>query len=105
VLDAQAPARPLPALRAEVNGLLDQAAAQVARQQQGLPPANPWTLLPEILRNAFASFALALGFAGLAQRRNSPLSLLGDLQLGLKRLRQRKGKTARAAATGGADPD
>jgi hypothetical protein len=41
VLDAQAPARPLPALRAEVNGLLDQTAAQVARQQQLLPNANP----------------------------------------------------------------
>jgi hypothetical protein len=40
------------------------AAAQVARQQQRLPPANPLSLLPEILRNAFASFALALGFAG-----------------------------------------
>jgi hypothetical protein len=41
VLDAQAPARPLPALRADVKGLLDQAAAQVARQQKLLPNANP----------------------------------------------------------------
>jgi hypothetical protein len=38
-------------------------------------------------------------------RRNSPLSLLGDLQLGLERLRHRRRKTARAAAPGGADQD
>ncbi|MFN7900772.1 MAG: hypothetical protein ACK5N0_14130, partial [Synechococcaceae cyanobacterium] len=42
VLDAQAPARPLPALRAEVRSLLDQAAAQVERQRRQLPTANPW---------------------------------------------------------------
>ncbi len=29
----------------------------------------------------FASLALALGFAGLAQRRRSPTSLLAELQL------------------------
>jgi hypothetical protein len=64
VLDAQAPGRPLPALRAEVSSLLDQAAVQVANLRQALPSAdprqplpsaNPWGLLPEILRQAFAS--------------------------------------------------
>jgi hypothetical protein len=100
VLDAQAPARPLPALRAEVNGLLDQAAAQVARQQQQLPRANPLLLLPEILRNAFASLALALGFAGLAQRPGRKLSLLTELQLGWDRWRRRLAPTRRKAGRG-----
>jgi hypothetical protein len=100
VLDAQAPARPLPALRAEVNGLLDQAAAQVARQQEQLPSANPLLLLPEILRNAFASLALALGFAGLAQRPGRELSLLAELQLGWDRWRRRLAPTRRKAGRG-----
>ena len=34
------------------------------------PPSNPWRLLPELLRNAFASLVLAIGFAA------SPLDLL-----------------------------
>jgi hypothetical protein len=89
VLDAQAPARPLPALRAEVSSLLDQAAAQVARQQKLLPSANPLLLLPEILRNGFASLALALGFAGLAQRPGRKLSLLAELQIAWDRWRRR----------------
>jgi hypothetical protein len=81
VLDAQAPKRPLPELQAEVNSLIDQAEAQVARKQQELPLLNPGFLsaLPGLLRNAFASLALAIGFAGLAQRKGSKLSLLAEL--------------------------
>jgi hypothetical protein len=97
---AGAPARPRPALRAEVNGLLDQAAAQVARQQQLLPSANPLLLLPEILRNAFASLALALGFAGLAQRPGRELSLLVELQIAWDRWRLRLAPPRRKAGRG-----
>jgi hypothetical protein len=100
VLDAQAPARPLPALRAEVSSLLDQAAAQVARQQQLLPSANPLLLLPEILRNACASLALALGFAGLAQRPGRELSLLAELQIAWDRWRLRLAPARREAGRG-----
>ena len=55
LLDAQSPARPRPALRAEVSSLLDQAAVQVANLRQALPSADPRQPLPEILRQAFAS--------------------------------------------------
>ncbi len=37
-------------------------------------------LLPELLRNALASLALALGFAALARRPGSDLSILQELQ-------------------------
>ena len=90
VLDDADQAQPLPTLKAQVNRLLDQAAAQVARQKQQLLPSNPWSLLTELLRNAFASLVLAIGFAGLAQRPVSELSLLAELQRGWQQLRYRK---------------
>lgn len=96
MLDAQAAARPLPTLQAEVSGLLDQAAAQVARQKQQLPPVNPWRLLPELLRNAFACLALAIGFAGLARRPGRDLSLLAELQSAWFRQRLRRSHPSRA---------
>ncbi|MFN7898852.1 MAG: hypothetical protein ACK5N0_04175, partial [Synechococcaceae cyanobacterium] len=105
VLEAQAPARPRPALRAEGRSRLDQAAAQVERQRRQLPTANPWLLLPEILRNAFASLALALGFAGLAQRRCSRHSFLEELQRGWQRLRFPGSKPSPSRGSGPARPD
>jgi hypothetical protein len=105
VLNEADQALPLPTLKAQVTGLLDQAAAQVARQKQQLPPTNPWSLLPELLRNAFASLALAIGFAGLARRGRSGLSLLAELQLGWQGLCYRKASQRRGAGPGGADPD
>lgn len=83
----------------------DQASAQVARQKQQLPPSNPWSLLPELLRNAFAGLVLATGFAGLARRGHSSISLLAELQLGWQRLRYRKASQRRGAGPGGADAD
>lgn len=97
VLNEADQALPLPTLKAQVTGLLDQAAAQVARQKQQLPPSNPWSLLPELLRNAFASLALAIGFAGLARRGRSGLSLLAELQQGWMRLRYRQVSLRRGA--------
>ena len=105
VLNEADQALPLPTLKAQVTGLLDQAAAQVARQKQQLPPSNPWSLLPELLRNAFASLALAIGFAGLARRGRSKQSLLAELQRGWKRLRYQKLSLRRASGPGGGDPD
>jgi len=105
VLNEADKALPLATIKAQVNGLLDQASAQVTRQKQQLPPSNPWSLLPEILRNAFASLLLALGFAGLAQRPNRRLSLLQELQQGWDWLRYRNWSLRRASGPGGADPD
>jgi hypothetical protein len=47
-----------------------------------LPPSSgtPLLLLPELLRNALASLAMALGFAALARRPGSERSLLQELQ-------------------------
>jgi hypothetical protein len=105
VLNAADQAQPLPTIKAQVNGLLDQASAQVARQKQQLPPSTPWSLLPELLRNAFASLALAIGFAGLARRGRSKQSLLAELQRGWQRLRYSKLNLRRGSGPGGADPD
>jgi hypothetical protein len=82
-------AQPLATMEVWVSRLLDQAAAQVKRQNQKLPPRNPWLLAPELLRNAFASLALALGFAGLARRPGSAISLLGEIDHGWWQLRRR----------------
>jgi hypothetical protein len=63
--------------------------------------------LPEILRNAFASLALALGFAGLAQRPGRDLSLLAELQLRWQRLAKAGLRIERSRGSGprSADPD
>ena len=66
-------------LRQRVNAVLDQAAAQIAREQAAIPVQNPWRLAPEILRTSLACLALATGFAGLAQRKDAEVSFLADL--------------------------
>ena len=99
VLNQADQALPLPTIKAQVNGLLDQAASQVARQKQQLPPSTPWSLLPELLRNAFASLVLAIGFAGLARRAGSELSLLEELQAAWFRLRLRRSQARRVDRT------
>ena len=93
-------AQPLPLLKAQVTAVLDQAALQISREREASQPRTPLLLLPELLRNALASLALALGFAALARRPGSARSLLqewhgtwGDWQW---RLEQR-----RAARRGG----
>ena len=100
MLDGQDLSLPLPTTKAQVNRMLDEAASQVARQQQSLPPRNPWSLLPELLRNGFACIALFLGFAGLAQRPNMELSFLGELQGAWFRLQLRRSHAHRADRIG-----
>ena len=58
-------AQPLPLLKAQVAAVLDQAALQITREREASQPRTPLLLLPELLRNALASLALALGFAAL----------------------------------------
>ncbi|MCP9860404.1 MULTISPECIES: HpsJ family protein [unclassified Cyanobium] len=73
-------AQPLPLLKAQAGAVLDQAALQISREREASQPRTPLLLLPELLRNALASLALALGFAALARRPGSERSLLQELQ-------------------------
>ena len=73
-------AQPLPLLRAQVRAVLEQAEQQIERERQQAAPASPWLLLPDLLRNVVAFLALAIGFAALAQRPGSPISLLQEWQ-------------------------
>jgi hypothetical protein len=76
-----------------VAAVLDQAALQIKREREASQPRTPLRLLPELLRNALASLALALGFAALARRPGSDLSLLQELQRRMRRTKQ--GRPAR----------
>ena len=80
VLGPAAIAQPLPLLKAQVAAVLDQAALQISREREASQPRTPLLLLPELLRNALASLALALGFAALARRPGEPRTLLQELQ-------------------------
>lgn len=73
-------AQPLPLLKAQVNAVLDQAQIQIRRDRQAIPPANPWTLLPDLFSHAFACLALAIGFAAVGVRPGSEISLLQEWQ-------------------------
>jgi hypothetical protein len=85
-----------------VTAVLDQAALQISSEREASQPRTPLLLLPELLRNALASLALALGFAALARRPGSDDSLLqewqgtwGDWQWRLERRRAaRRGGTS-----------
>jgi hypothetical protein len=74
-------AQPLPLLKAQVGAVLDQAQLQIAQERQALPPANPYRLLPDLIRNTIACLALAMGFATLAVRPGSESSLLEEVQM------------------------
>ena len=65
--------------------VLDQAALQISREREASQPRTPLVLLPDLLRNALASLALALGFAALARRTGSRRTLLKELQSGWRR--------------------
>jgi hypothetical protein len=80
-------AQPLPLLKAQVAAVLDQAALQISREREASQPRTPLLLLPDLLRNALASLALALGFAALARRPGSERSLLQELQGSWRRSR------------------
>ena len=54
-----------------MDAVLDQATLQISREREVSQPRTPHPallLLPELLRNALASLALAHGFAALARR-------------------------------------
>jgi hypothetical protein len=94
-------AQPLPLLKAQVAAVLDQAALQISREREASQPRTPLLLLPELLRNALASLALALGFTALARRPGSDLSLLQELQNRIRRAKQ--GRPARRSGATDAD--
>ena len=68
-----------------MGAVLDHAALQIKREREASQPRTPLLLLPDLLRNALASLALALGFAALARRSGSPRTLLQELQSGWRR--------------------
>ena len=80
-------AQPLPLLKAQVGAVLDQAGLQISREREASQPRTPLQLLPELLRNALASLALALGFAALARLPGSPRTVLQELQSTWRRSR------------------
>jgi len=94
-------AQPLPLLKAQVGAVLDQAALQISREREASQPRTPLLLLPELLRNALVSLAMALGFAALAQRSGSDLSLLQELQSHGQRLQL--SRSAHRSSTSDAD--
>jgi hypothetical protein len=70
-----------------VAAVLDQAGLQISREREASQLRTPLLLLPELLRNALASLALALGFAALARLPGSPRTVLQDLQSTWRRSR------------------
>jgi hypothetical protein len=70
-----------------VAAVLDQAALQISREREASQPRTPVLLLPELLRNALASLAMALGFAALARQTGSPRTVLQELQSTWRRSR------------------
>ncbi|MFM7548764.1 MAG: HpsJ family protein [Cyanobacteriota bacterium] len=81
-------AQPLPLLKAQVGAVLDQGDQQLRRDREASQPTSARQLLPELLRQAFACLLLALGFAALAQRPGSEVSLLQEQQWRWQRTRR-----------------
>ena len=78
-------AQPLPLLKAQVGAVLDKAALQISREREASQPRTRLQLLPDLLRNALASLALALGFGALARRPGSSRTVLQELQSSRRR--------------------
>lgn len=81
--------QPLPQLRIRVNEVLDRVGEELTRAKAAAPRPNPLMLLPTFARDSVISLAFAVGFAGLAQRPGSEISLLAELigrfEFGLQR--------------------
>ncbi|MFN5118316.1 MAG: HpsJ family protein [Cyanobacteriota bacterium] len=78
--------QPLPLLKAQVKGELDQAQIQINRDRAKLPPATPATILPELLHNGLSCLVLTVAYAAFARRAGSDLSLLEEARQRLRRL-------------------
>jgi hypothetical protein len=63
------------------------AGLKTSREREASQPRTPLVLLPDLLRNALASLALALGFAALARRPGSRRTVLQELQSSWRRSR------------------
>ena len=70
-----------------MGAVLDQAALQISREREASQHRTPLLLLLELRRNALASLAMALGFAALARRPGSPITLVQELQSAWTRAR------------------
>lgn len=72
--------QPVPLLKSRVNRVLDRFAAEIAQRRSDVPNPDPAALMVTLLRTTLTSAAMAVGFAGLARRRGSDLSLLLEWQ-------------------------
>lgn len=91
-------AQPLPLLKAQVRAVLQQAEQQIERERQQTASQSPWLLLPNLLGQAVACLALAVGYAALARRPGKTISLLQEWQVSrLKRSEQRARRRATAS--------
>lgn len=93
-------AQPLPSLKRQLLAAFAEARRRIESQSAQPTTADPSALLQEHLRVAVASLALAVGFASLAQRRGSPLSLLQHWQIGLAHRRPGQRRRQRFADAG-----
>jgi len=84
-----------------VAAVLDPAALQISREREASQPRTPLLLLPDLLRNALASLALALGFAALARRPGSRRTVLQELRSAWRR--SRFGGSGRRSGSADAD--
>lgn len=106
-LDAADRTLTLPVLHSRIASVLDQASARLERVHAvPRPPApGPWALVGNIVRTSVACLALAAGFAGLARRPGSNLSLLAELQMRWEHLRYRRGVLRGRSGRTSADAD
>ncbi len=75
----QFPSLPLPELKQRLLSQLDQAEGQFKARYSRLDPGTNERLVRESLRVMVSSIALAIAFAALAQRKNSPVPFLVEL--------------------------
>lgn len=90
----QFPSLPLPELKRRLLSQLDQAEGQFKARFSRLDPGTNERLLRESLRVMISSIALAIAFAALAQRENSPVPFLVELPSLLARPRWPGGSSA-----------
>ena len=87
-------AQPLPLVKQQILAALERVDQQVARARNAIDPNDRWKLLPDLLRNAIASLALATGFAALAKRPGAQFSLARELQASLLLRRRRPNRSS-----------
>jgi hypothetical protein len=95
ILDASSLGQPLPQIKQALLASVDRSESQLNRAIGSDSPRRLWAVLQRSMQGVLSCLALAFGFAALARRSNSDLSLLQELRSGWKhsklaRLEQRR---------------